>query len=180
MDQVKKIKVGLDVDGVLANFSDGLIAKARQMGLSEEFPETWEHVDNWDVCEKFLHVMDEARMDASFWLGLKPMTANVPFEVDCYITARSIGSEVTAKWLSDNGFQDAPVISVANPEEKLQHIKDRGLDLFVDDYYKTVINLLEEGINAVLFSAPYQRGHEEECKSLPKIYSLEEVLTYVG
>lgn len=179
MELNNHIKIGLDVDGVLANFSEAVIRRARKMGLADEFPKTHEHIDNWDVAEKFSHVMRDAWADPNFWLGLKPLTKVIPFKVDCYITARRIPSEVTRQWLKNNNFPDADVISVKNPDEKLHHITERQLDLFVDDYYVTITQLLEKGVNALLFVAPYQRGHEEECRYLPKVHSLEDVLNYV-
>jgi uncharacterized HAD superfamily protein len=125
--------------------------------------------------------MKDAWMDENFWLGLEPIQLKLPewFDVKCYITARPIPSEVTKRWLAANGLPDAPVVSVKYAEEKLEHVADYDLDIFIDDYYPTIWMLRENGINGVLYGAPYQVGHEEECKGLPKINSLEEAKWYV-
>lgn len=172
-------RIGLDIDGVLSNFSAGLIKRANKMGLGEHFPKSWKEVTYWDVSDKFREVMKDAWMDEKFWLGLPALTKKVPFKPYCYITSRPIPSEVTERWLDKHGFPKAMVITVSNPTEKMKWIEEHAVDVFVDDLYSTVCELRDAGYNALLYEAPYQRGHVEECKGLPKIKSLDEVLTYV-
>jgi len=177
---MKRLNVALDCDGVLANFSDGLIKRANKMGLGEHFPKTWKGVSYWYVSEHFSKVMKDAWLDPDFWLNLKPLPGAkaLNFTPACYITSRPIKTEVTEKWLEMHGFPKAEVITVSKPEEKLQHMQDRGIDLLIDDYYVTIIQLLDNDLKAVLYKAPYQRGHEE-CKTLPTIECLSEVYKYV-
>lgn len=174
-------RIGLDVDGVLACFSHGVIKRAKQLNVSEHFPENCLDVDSWDMSEMFSYVMQDAWKQEKFWLDLPPLDGALPlpFEPYVYITSRRVPALVTKRWLDKNGFPDAPVISVTNPTEKLEHAKNLKLDIFVDDLHSTVKEMREAGINALLFKAPYQRGHEEECKGLPTIENLEEVLKYV-
>jgi len=166
-DKLNGKRIGLDVDGVLANFSAGVIKRANELGLGEHFPKCCHDTDSWDMSDEFSTVMNEAWRDEKFWL---------PY---CYITSRRVPSEVTKQWLTNNGFPDALVITVSNPTEKIKWIEEHNIDLFVDDLYSTVRELRDAGYNAVLFDAPYQRGHVEECKGLPKIKTLDEVLTYI-
>jgi len=177
---MRYLNVALDCDGVLANFSAGVIKRAKKMGLSQHFPKTYKEVSRWDVSGMFSHVMKDAWTDPEFWLDLPvlPGAEKLNFIPACYITSRAVPSEVTAKWLAKNGFPKAEVITVSKPEEKLQHLKDRGIDLLIDDYYVTIIQLLENDVNALLYKAPYQVGHEE-CKTLPTINCLTEVHNYV-
>lgn len=167
--------VVLDIDGVICDFTSGLLAAAHRLGLSKEFPSSSEEVMHWDICDKFSVVFDEVKHDKNFWLGLKPLVKKLPFVPLAYLTARPIDSEITKKWLINNGFPDADVISVCKPEEKLQYLRELNPDVFVDDLYSTVIAANKAGINTVLMKQPYQRGHIEECKGLPTIERLEEI-----
>jgi uncharacterized HAD superfamily protein len=175
---VKKLRIGLDVDGVLSCFSSGVIKRAKLLGLEKEFPATCREVDCWDMSETFSKVMKEAWKDDEFWLNLPVLegASPLPFIPTVYITSRQVPSLVTKKWLDRNGFPDAPVITVSHPSEKLAHIKALNLDLYVDDLYSTVRELRENGINSFLFRQPYQRGHIKECEGLPIIDNLNEVL----
>jgi hypothetical protein len=170
------VKIGLDVDGVLANFPMGVIDRARTLGLSATFPTCCHEVDHWDMSPAFKQVMRDAWLDIGFWLKLKPLPTNVEFQPDCYITSRPIDSWVTEQWLGIHGFPKAPVITVPTFSDKLQHVVDRGLDIFVDDYFATVEMLLNAGLKAVLFKAPYQRGHVVD--HLPTIESLDALEAY--
>jgi FMN phosphatase YigB (HAD superfamily) len=174
-------KIGLDVDGVLACFSHGVIKRAKELNVSEHFPSTCLEVDSWDMSEMFSYIMQDAWNQPKFWAELPPLKGALPlpFTPEVYITSRRIPGEVTKAWLKRNGFPEAPVITVSNPAEKLRHVLDLDIDIFVDDLYSTVREMRQAGVNALLFKAPYQVGHEEDCKGLPTIERLEEVLNYV-
>jgi uncharacterized HAD superfamily protein len=175
----KELRIGLDVDGVLSNFSAGVIKLAKEKGFAKHFPECCHDVTSWDMSEEFSEVMSDAWRDEKFWLELPALTDSVPFTPYCYITSRRVPSEVTAQWLKNNGFPEAPVITVSNPSEKIHWIEEHKLDLFVDDLYSTVRELRDAGYNSVLFEAPYQVGHVKECEGLPKIKSLNEVVPFL-
>jgi hypothetical protein len=169
------MKIGLDIDGVLCNFVQGILDIGQSRGLSH-FPKSWDVVDHWLICDGFVEVMKEVNMTAEFWLKLKPLPYSLPldFTPDCYITARPIESWVTQQWLDYWRFPKADLITVANPVDKLAHIQERQLDIFIDDHYETIPQLRTAGVNAILFDAPYQRGHD--VAALPKIKHLSEVL----
>jgi 5'(3')-deoxyribonucleotidase len=174
-------RIGLDVDGVLSCFSAGVISRAKQLGLEDKFPTTCKDVDCWDMSDKFSSLMRDVWTDEEFWLNLPVLKGSefIPFTPDCYITSRQVPSEVTKQWLDKNRFPEADVITVRRPEEKIQHILERNVDIFVDDLFSTVRTLREKGINALLFKAAYQSGHIKECEGLPTIESLKEIKNYV-
>lgn len=176
----KGLNIALDVDGVLANFSQGAINRAKQMGLGPHFPNHYTEVKNWGMSEKFSEVMRDAWTDEEFWLSLKPLpNSRLSFTPLVYITSRQVPSSVTEKWLSNNGFPEAEVITVDRPEKKLMYLKQLKAKVLVDDLYSTVRQCREAGINALLYHAPYQVGHELECLDLPVIKNLEEVWDYL-
>ncbi len=178
-EKIKNKRIALDIDGVLANFIQGVIDRAKTMGMAEHFPKTWRSVKYWNVSPEFSKVMANAWMDSAFWLSLKPMVKEIPFEVTAYVTARPISNDITKQWLDKHGFPTAEVISVSLPEQKLAHLKELNVDAFVDDLYSTVREVREVGINGILYAASYQRGHKAECEGLPVIKSLEEIVDYV-
>lgn len=170
------MKIGLDIDGVLCNYVQGILDVAKERNL-EGFPSDWTEVDYWFICDGFLDVMKTITYDTDFWLKLKPLpyTAPMDFTPACYITQRPIDNWITEQWLSVHRFPTAEVIRVEDAKDKINHVK--GLDLFVDDLYTTVRSMRAEGINAVLYEAPYQRGHD--VSDLPKIKHLMEVNQWV-
>lgn len=176
---INGLRIGLDIDGVLACFSCGVLKRARQMGLEQDFPESCEEVDPWDMSHRFSEVMKDAWRDDEFWLGLPALTTYIPFTPYVYITSRQISSITTMQWLDKYGFPHAPVITVSNPKQKLEHIKNLKLDIFVDDLHDTVRDIRNDGVNALLHFAPYQRGHVVECGGLPVINNLWEISEYV-
>lgn len=169
------MNVGFDVDGVLAGFAQGVLDRAKVMGLESEFPRTADDIDCWNIAPRFAEVMEDVWTDEEFWLNLEPLVTELPFPPACYITSRQIPSSVTEQWLDNNGFPKALVITVSHPREKLEHIIRLQLDLFVDDLHHTVRDIIDAGYNAVLLKTPYQRGHEEECEGLPTIERLEDL-----
>lgn len=174
--RTKPLRIGLDVDGVLCDFGTGVIKRAQAMGLHEGFPTCREEVTCWDMGPNFSQIMKDAWLDSNFWLSLDPLRdSNLPFEPECYITSRPVATVVTAMWLAKHGFPAADVICVPKPEDKLQHIIDYDLDLFVDDLFSTVRMIREAGREAVLYKAPYHVGHKEECEGLPVIERLEDI-----
>lgn len=181
VDELNNIKVGLDVDGVLSCFSHGVIKRAKLLNVAEHFPSKCTDVATWDMSEMFSYVMQDAWRQDKFWLDLPPLKGvlPLPFTPYVYITSRLVSGETTKKWLNKHGFPDASVITVSNPKEKLQHVLDLKLDVFVDDLYSTVRDMRDAGVNAILYYAPYQVGHKKECEGLPTIKNLSEVLNYV-
>jgi hypothetical protein len=180
------MKIGLDIDGVLADFPAAVIHRAHAMGFCEYFPRSSADVSHWGISDKFPEVMKDAWNDPLFWLSVPPVWESYgsipmldslfPSRLKCYITSRPIPTWVTEKWLGHWGFPNADVITVSKPEDKLRHIRERDLDLFVDDYHITVEQLLDAGVIAKLFKAPYQRGHKVD--HLPTISSLREVYEF--
>ena len=169
------MKIGLDIDGVLCCFVGGVLTRASELGIRDKFPAKCTDVDHWNISEAFPEVWKTLGDDAEFWLKLRPLPYTTPlhFQPDCYITSRRIPSWVTEQWLGVNRFPKADVISVAYPHEKLPHVLERRLDVFIDDHWETVREMRANGVNAILYEAPYQRGHD--VSDLPKIKHLSEV-----
>lgn len=166
--------LALDVDGVLANFSDAAIYRAHALGLGAGFPSGWREVRMWNIASRFTEVMQDAWLSKEFWMGVNPMPNTRRDLVPAmYLTSRPIDSHITEAWLEKHGFQFAPVITVSKPEDKIAVLKKHSLFL-VDDHHLTIESCVKEGIEAYLFKAPYQRGYD--VSHLPTVTSLDEVV----
>jgi len=179
--------IGLDVDGVVSDFSTGIIRLANKRGLGHLFPSCADEVSSWDMCKNpkdFLDLFLPESVKPEFWLSLPPITESQKFFAngnsfvpELYITKRAVPSEVTARWLKENGFPEAEVITVGDPAHKAEIVKAR-CDVYVDDLIETVAGMRAQGINALLFQAPYQRGHD--TLGLPSIKSLAELVEHAN
>lgn len=179
---IDNIRIGLDVDGVLANFSEAFIKKGRQMGIQCCLPKDWKVVDKWmfPCADHFKEVWDTAvEHSYNFWLGIPPLPKAVKyfkqktaFTPELYITKRPCPSWVTRKWIRANEFPDAEVITVNDPADKLIIVKER-CDAYVDDLPSTVRQMLDAGVNAYLYAAPFHTG--ENIDGLPLIHNLGEL-----
>ena len=169
-----KLRVGLDIDGVLADFSAGIINHAKAIG-EDGFPESPQDVRSWAMCSNFRPVFNNVCLDPDFWLGLPKLETTIDFQPSIYVTARPIKSDVTYKWLEASGFPPAEVVTVNRPELKTQVLRQNEIDVFVDDYFVTVQQINGAGLKlkALLFDAPYQYGHYEDVRHLPKISDLK-------
>lgn len=79
----------------------------------------------------------------------------MPFEPHCYITSRHCPEEWTLEWLKKHNFPSAPLYHLKAGESKLDIAKRSGLDVFVDDNYKTFLEFNKEGILCYLYDAPH-------------------------
>ena len=162
---LKKLKIGLDIDGVLADFVGHLMQVS---GNEDHIPVHW----NDPIVRKEFEVW---KNDSEFWATIPPLLTrhDIPFEPHCYITARSIDREITQKWLNDNLFPLAPLYCVGNGESKIEVAKKSGIDVMVDDSFSNFQELTNAGIFCYLYNAPYNEKYDVGHK---RIKSLKELV----
>lgn len=164
-DHLRRAKIGLDIDEVLADWV-GHWTKYH----GQEVPEIW----NFDrsIESKF----DLLKNDKDFWLSIpvKTKPSDIHFEPHCYITSRSIPKEWTEEWLDKNGFPTMPVYSVGFGASKVEVAKQSGIELFVDDRYENFVELNKNRIFCFLFDAPHNQRYDVGYK---RIKSLNEILS---
>jgi hypothetical protein len=162
-DRIKRFliapKIGLDIDGVLADFSGS---------WSNLYPEIQATPNSWFFDRKIIDRFDEMKKDDSlneFYLNLKPLikSEELPFEPSCYITSRPVSKEITEKWLDIHNFPVKPVFSVDCKKSKVEVAKENNIDIFIDDSYENFVDLNNNGIFTYLYTAPwnvrYDVGH---------------------
>lgn len=147
------VRIGLDVDDVVADFIGGFCEK---YGISSESITSWNDA-RFDVIKNELH------SDKDFWLNLKSRMSpsDIPFEPVCYITSRSIPEEWTREWLVKHGYPLAPIVNQCT--DKAAACLEHRLDFFVDDNYTNFIKINEAGVHCFLMDVcsnrKYNVGH---------------------
>lgn len=162
---LKPSKIGLDIDGVLADFT-GHITKL--IGREGHQPTHW---NDPMIRDAFPTVKD----DPEFWINIPILTkpVDIPFEPHCYITARSIDCSVTQNWLNINGFPKAPLYCVGVDQSKVEAAKKSGVEIFVDDNFDNFVELTNNGIFTYLFDASHNRKHDVGHRRVKSLYEIK-------
>lgn len=160
------MRIGLDIDGVLAAFGEHFLD---YLGFEDKTPP--KHWDDPRFSENFYKIKD----DINFWLTIPRLfdPRILDFNPVIYVTARDIPTSVTEKWLEINEFPKAPVVSVGVGGDKVETLKE-NVDIFVDDALHNYHALNEAGINCVLIT----RSHNEYEEVEKRIESINQVLNY--
>lgn len=144
-------KIGLDVDGVLADFVNA---------WADKYPDVSREPNSWyfdrNIIERFETMKNNGELD-DFYLNMKPLvnSNDLKFEPHCYITSRPVNSEITMKWLDMHNFPKKPVYTVDIRKSKSEIAKTSGVEIFIDDSYDNFIDLNSNGIFTYLYTATH-------------------------
>jgi hypothetical protein len=158
--------IGLDIDDVLANFTDAWIKK-----FNLKHPKAWKC--DRKMMDRFAQMESKGELH-DFYLNLEPLMKpeDLPFEPKAYITSRSIPAEITEQWLDMNGYPTARVISVGLFQSKVQAAKEAGVEVFVDDSFDNFKELNKNGITCFLFDAIHNGRYDVGHKRIKKLTDL--------
>ena len=144
---MKTLKIGLDIDGVIANF---------QLAWHELYPEISAEPNDYDSDKNIYNritEMSHAGTLNDFYLNIKPLINpnEICFDIECYITSRPVDSEITKQWLRLHGFPNKPVFTTLMGTSKVDIAKQIDIDVFIDDYYINFNELNNAGILCYLY-----------------------------
>ena len=155
---VNKPIIGCDLDDVIFDFT-GSYEKRFNTKLS----------DYWSGDYNMNTNLEQLKNEKDFWVNM-PVKNRPSFEVDYYITARSIPVEWTEEAIQRNNLPKAPVYSLPWNVSKINTLKELGVDIMIDDKYATFKECKENGIFCYLMDAAsnqhYNVGHH-------RIYNLD-------
>ncbi len=168
-DYLNTVKIGLDIDEVLCDFTAGW-ANIHE-GIDAR-PNSWYY--HREMGEKFKEMKLNGTLD-DFYLSLKPKIdpKDIPFEPHCYVTSRPIDTTITEQWLKKHKFPEVKVYTVAVGESKVNIMKEAKIDIFVDDRFENFVELNRAGICTYLFDAPHNQRYNVGYK---RIKSLNELI----
>lgn len=190
------MKIGFDVDGVLADFIGAFGDVARKL-YGERVPVNFVPTD-WNfgnlLTKEELHAVWKAvSTTENFWQkervlpGVKDSLTSF-FRINrgdvWFITARKPGAGATVakqtqRWLDSLGVNPKSycgVISVDHPEHKKAMLQAMGLQYFIDDHGPTIEELdTIEGLNAYLLDAPWN----QDAKVKNRVSDLNEYLSRI-
>jgi hypothetical protein len=154
---LKLPKIGLDLDGVIANWTEAWNKLYPEVEVS---PNSW-YLDR-KVGKRFQAMREAGTLDDFYLNNVEPLMSpeDLPFEPHCYITSRPVSKEVSEAWLDKHHFPAKPVYSIEVRQSKVQVAKDAGVEIFVDDSFENFVELNNGGIFTYLYSAPWNLKHD--------------------
>ncbi len=174
--RVEPSAIGFDIDGVVADTTEAFLrilnTKYGISGIKAA------DIVEFDVCQ-CLDIDPEIVEGAFAVLLTDPLAAEMrPLPgaisvLQClgrqapltFITARPLHRPI-ADWLfhilGRETFQRCSLIAMGNHDDKARHIRQAGLDYFVDDRYETCVELeRQDDITPLVFSQPWNRGRHQ-------------------
>lgn len=147
------MRIGLDIDGVLADFNKGYLDRFKK----------WPNRD-WAITRNVEHILSKER---EFWLNLD-VIRYPDFEPRLYCSARVNNKRWTKQFLKNNGFPNSPLYQI--PGYKLSKAKTlKGkVDVFIEDSLKNFIDLNLNGIPCLLMDSESNK----EWGPVGRIYTL--------
>ncbi len=185
MSKIHPRRLGFDFDGVIADTAEAFIRLA-----CEEYGHCsirLEDITDFEV-ERCLD-MDPGIVEAVFarilldsvGAGLRPMPGAVKVLEE--LTACAPVTLVTARphcgpvrdWIDavmpplvrDN----MKIVAMGAHDDKVRHVREQGLEFFVDDRAETCFQMEEAGIMPIVYSQPWNRGRH----AFPSVSTWEEI-----
>lgn len=192
------MKLGFDVDGVLADFNTAYIAQIKAVTGRDLFPD--EYIpDTWYFPEKLKYTDEEINAvwewinsSSTFWLALQPypdtlqvlddLAGRVSRGDDVYfVTARPspTAKRDTEFWLSSYGMP-APTVLMASEKALICHALE--LDAYIDDNHKNALAVAQSHTRSFLLDRPWNRRHQgqDEGHRINRVPTIDAFFERIG
>lgn len=183
-------RVGLDIDGVLADFNQSfrkLIheVSGKELIPAKDYTPVWHYPQHYGYTSKEINKVWDVIKTTSFWLDLAPYENLNPVwdkifeleksQVDFYFITSRVGQQVkhqTEEWL----MRHLGVFPTVLISERKGHIA-RGLDLdyFLDDKPENWEDVDATGTEAYLIN----RQWNKDAKHIPDVCRVDTVLEFL-
>lgn len=192
------MKIGFDVDGVLADFNKTFIERVIAVTGKDLFPPRPFDIPCWDYPQHYGYTHDECsavweeiKADDSFWYTLYPYEGVVDFlaKLDSsvhdfyFITSRPglTSKSQSENWLEFHGFgamtQAFSYPTVLISSEKGACAKALNLDLYIDDRDENCLDVhyLSPKTRTVMLARPWNHAQQ----GMPRVESLDQFATFI-
>lgn len=181
------IKIGVDIDGTVTrpdNFLPFINIRfktnlkyemVRDYDLSKYVPVKLEEFSSWFKENEALFYESALVAD-----GVKGVLTKLKKESELhYVSARDKRFlDVTLKWLLNSNIP-FDTVNLLGTHRKVDEVKRRGLDLFIEDHYGTAVSIAKEcKIPVLLLNTPYNQGKTVE--NLVRVYSWLDIYRWVN
>jgi uncharacterized HAD superfamily protein len=146
----KQVRVGIDIDEVLADF---LGAYCERFNIP--LPSSW--IYDRDFPERYEEVIEDQNFYRNLKMIVKP--EDLPVEPVVYITSRNVRTkQSTLDWLfTINKYPIAPVVFT---NDKITACTNYEVEVFIDDKYETFLNINNNSNTfCYLFDAPHNQRY---------------------
>lgn len=151
---MNRLKIALDLDGVLANFEFSYNSYFKT-DISKESQ------------EKISKNVYKLRNNKEFWENLDVLE-RINFDVTCYCTKRINSKTYTKNWLIKNNFPNKPIYQMYHQLGNKATLIKGKCDVLIDDSVSNVIKCIKSGVPALLIDRPSNQWFGPQFR----IYSL--------
>jgi uncharacterized HAD superfamily protein len=153
---LKRPSIGLDIDGVLADFVGS---------WQKKYPDVIAKPNSWffdrKISERFKKMKETGELN-KFYLNIEPliMPEELTFDPHCYITSRPVDNKITEQWLDKFGFPAKPVKTVDIRASKAEVAKQMGVEIFIDDSYDNFVDMNNNDVFTYLYTTSWNKRYD--------------------
>lgn len=179
------MRIGFDIDGVLANFVSAYAPLLSNI-TGKNVPATKPHLWDWDAevatKDQIRQALDEIKGSSTFWTTLEPTefcSDSLTYLSECrhkgdavvFITSRpGINTSNQSKvWLEAHNFVDADVYVATSAEHKRLLAKNLELDFFIDDKPSNCLAVSDVVPYTVVLDQPWNQEWDNDKDAVMRV-----------